>query len=346
LSQYYDASFPGAGYYVVIDHDVFSTNDYYTRYLHLSAFVGSGGSVGAGSQIGWEGSSGTYEQHLHFEINAFGQEMTKLYPWEQVDIPGTDRKNCPNSEGSRPAGNASDCYNWDDGVGLYTSITANTALTRIFPPLHPFGTFDVASRHPSGILVEGWAIDADLGSDPTQVHTYAYNGGTQVGYPWWANGARWDLPYPYGPYHGYSGAMPTAGAGWNQVCAYGINMAPSGSNTTIGCKDVWVQFDPFGYFDGMTRSNDWVYVWGWSIDPDLSSATVIHIYIDGQPYTGVWANQFRQDIWDAYPNYRAEHHGFGLWIPTGWGSHTICIYGINTAGPGGNALLTNGCLVG
>ena len=83
---------------------------------------------------------------------------------------------------------------------------------------------------------------------------------------------------------------------------------------------------------------------GWAIDPDLGSATVVHIYVDGVLVTGLWANQWRQDIANAYPRYTAEGHAYNIsfaWPP---GPHTVCAYGINVAGPGGNALLTNGCI--
>ena len=56
--------FPGAGYYIAINHG----NGHNTRYLHLSrTVVTDGQTVERGAVVAYEGNSGTSAFHLHFE---------------------------------------------------------------------------------------------------------------------------------------------------------------------------------------------------------------------------------------------------------------------------------------
>ena len=80
---------------------------------------------------------------------------------------------------------------------------------------------------------------------------------------------------------------------------------------------------------------------GWAIDTDTTQSINVHIYVDGSPVKQVLASDARADIAAAYPSYGANH-GYSSDISLSAGSHTVCVYGINT-GPGSNTLL--GCQV-
>lgn len=99
---------------------------------------------------------------------------------------------------------------------------------------------------------------------------------------------------------------------------------------------------PFGSFDSVRQNGDGtIHVSGWSIDPDTSAPTPVHMYVNGAVNVGAMANQTRSDVAAAYPAY-GSGHGFdfdrGGFQP---GTYQVCMYGINNAGQGNNALL--GC---
>jgi hypothetical protein len=103
---------------------------------------------------------------------------------------------------------------------------------RSFLPATPVGRLDSVTRVPSGLRVQGWALDADSTAS-TMVDVYA-NGIGYVRVP--AVGARGDVgkAYPaYGIFRGFDVTIPVAGG---QVCAYGINIGP-GANSLLGCRN-------------------------------------------------------------------------------------------------------------
>jgi hypothetical protein len=110
---------------------------------------------------------------------------------------------------------------------------ANTALgCRSLLGPNPVGSLDRVSRVPSGLRVQGWALDADTTAS-TMVDVYA-NGIGYARVP--AVGARNDVgkAYPaYGIFRGFDLVVPVAGG---QVCAYGINSGP-GANVLLGCAN-------------------------------------------------------------------------------------------------------------
>ena len=110
---------------------------------------------------------------------------------------------------------------------------ANTALgCRSFLGPNPVGSLDRVSRVPSGLRVQGWALDADTTAS-AMVDVYA-NGVGYARVP--AVGARNDVgkAYPaYGIFRGFDLVVPVAGG---QVCAYGINSGP-GANVLLGCAN-------------------------------------------------------------------------------------------------------------
>jgi hypothetical protein len=83
-------------------------------------------------------------------------------------------------------------------------------------------------------------------------------------------------------------------------------------------------------------------VTGWEIDPDTAGPGRVHVYVDGRA-TGIGpAGNPRGDIAAAYPRYGAGH-GYDVTVPSTPGGHGVCVYGVNSAGPGGNATL--GCRI-
>lgn len=97
--------------------------------------------------------------------------------------------------------------------------------------------------------------------------------------------------------------------------------------------------NPFGSFDSVRRTLDLATVAGWAIDPDTAGAVAVHVYVDGRISGSDTANNSRNDVAAAFPDYGAQH-GFAFNIQPGPGSHTVCAYAINVAA-GTNSLL--GC---
>ena len=200
----------------------------------------------------------------------------------------------------------------------------------------PFGALDVVSGRSGGVSVVGWAVDPDITS-PDTVHVYV-NG---VGYAVTADANRPDigggLP-AYGPLHGFSVDLPAPG-GVATVCAYGINVGV-GAHTLLGCRTTWVPTgSPIGVVDVLARAGNAVTGSGWVYDPDTAASIPVHVYVNGVGYA-VTANGNRPDFAGTMPFYGAAH-GYSFSLPIGAGPGTVCIYGIESAGTGGNVLL--GC---
>ena len=173
----------------------------------------------------------------------------------------------------------------------------------------------------------------------TQAHVYVDGAGVALT----ANQSRPDIGaiYPgYGPGHGYSTSI-AAGGGTHSVCVYGINLAAPGAHVLFGCRSIVVPSEPFGWYDAVTQVGpNTINVTGWAIDPDTSAATDMHVYIDGVGYN-VKANKSRPDL--SFYGYGALH-GLNNTFTVAGGTHNVCVYGINTAGPGNHLFL--GCITG
>jgi hypothetical protein len=79
---------------------------------------------------------------------------------------------------------------------------------------------------------------------------------------------------------------------------------------------------------------------GWALDPDTAASIDVHVYVDGAYSGAVDATGLRPGVANAYPGYGANH-GFVASVPVGAGTHSVCVYGINTAS--GNANPQLGC---
>jgi hypothetical protein len=203
----------------------------------------------------------------------------------------------------------------------------------------PFGAVDSMRAGPNQIRVSGWVIDRDLAT-PGRVHVYVDGAATPV---------QADRPRPsvgrayplYGENHGFDRVVP-ATPGRHQVCVYGIDLSGPGDNTTIGCRTVVVGGAPFGAVDSVHAASGQVRVTGWEIDPDSAGPGRVHVYVDGRAAGAGAAGNPRGDIAAAYPLYGAGH-GYDVTVPATPGGHGVCVYGVNSAGPGGNTTL--GCRV-
>lgn len=208
------------------------------------------------------------------------------------------------------------------------------------PTGNPIGSLDVARGTLGAVDVAGWAIDPNTAAS-IPVHVYVDGQGVVLE----ASGGRGDVgaAYPgYGSAHGFSARIP-ASPGNHSVCAYGIESAPPGSNSLIGCRTVTVPSgSPVGSVDTVDTAFGLLRVAGWSIDPDTATSTAVHIYVNGVG-TAIVADRLRPDVGAAFPAY-GPNHGFDQILPrVGPGPNTVCVYAIETAGTGGNALL--GCRV-
>jgi len=203
-------------------------------------------------------------------------------------------------------------------------------------PFQPFGSFDTLTQiGPNTIRVTGWAIDPDTGL-PTDVHVYIDG----VGYNVKADKNRPDLAFfGYGVVHGLNNTFTVSG-GAHQVCTYAINTVGPGSNVVLGCKSISMPFQPIGNLESVVRSGSNLIVSGWGIDPDNPNPTDVHIYVDGVGFVAT-ASLARSDIGAAFP-LNGPNHGFSRSIAVSPGSHNVCVYVINTAGPGSHLFL--GCV--
>jgi hypothetical protein len=195
----------------------------------------------------------------------------------------------------------------------------------------PIGALDTVAATPTSATITGWSIDPDT-SDRTMAAVYVDGSGVTI----WADQARTDLSaYGKGPNHGFTWTLnlPT---GTHSVCAYGIDTT-GGTNTLLGCQTFTVaNHAPIGALDPVATTSTSATITGWSIDPDTSDRTMAAVYVDGSGVT-IWADQARTDL-AAYG--KGANHGFTWTLNLGAGSHSVCVYGIDTAG-GSNSLL--GC---
>ncbi len=203
----------------------------------------------------------------------------------------------------------------------------------------PFGSLDVATAGPASVTAGGWAIDPDT-TLPIVIHAYVDGHGMVLGT---ASVPRPDVAtfFPnYGPDHGYAAQLTGIAPGQHTVCTYGINVG-IGVNSLLGCKSFTVlSGPPFGSLDVAQAGPASVFVAGWAIDPDTTSSTTVHVYVDGHGFVLGPASHSRPDVQQVFPGY-GDQHGFDAQL-TGIaaGQHQVCAYGINI-GAGGNSLL--GC---
>ena len=124
---------------------------------------------------------------------------------------------------------------------------------------------------------------------------------------------------------------------WDGTCTTAVRVDNATRNHHRPC----LTGSPFGSLDSVTAVAGGVRVRGWSIDPNTSSPTRVHVYVDGRGRVAATANRTRNDVARVYPHAGAAH-GFDVEVPdVAPGARQVCVYAINAAGEGGNTLL--GC---
>lgn len=207
------------------------------------------------------------------------------------------------------------------------SAAATTAAT--LPPGNPFGNVESFTLANGTITASGWAIDPDTTSAIIVQMYVDYSSNTMA----WADQPRPDVEayYPdYGPEHGFSLSL-AASAGSHSVCVYGINVG-EGTTVTLGCSTVVVPSgNPFGSIEAVSVGTGSVTASGWAIDPDTTAPILVQLYLDWSANTAGTADLPRPDVAAAYPG-SGDLHGYSLTLPASPGSHTACVYAINTGG--------------
>lgn len=127
----------------------------------------------------------------------------------------------------------------------------------------------------------------------------------------------------------------------NQYKKYLSFEAGNGPYLSVDYNTAGPTGDPIGSVDESTPVAGGIRVRGWVIDPDTAASTQVHIYV-GPNLVVLNANTYRPDVGNAYPGY-GNNHGFDAVISAAAGTHNVCFYGINIAGPGTNPLLGGGC---
>jgi len=253
-----------------------------------------------------------------------------------LSIPAGETRSFPRIVGHRDVG-ATSC----PGTFLYPHLGDVRALVDAKYPgaSSPAGVVDVASGGPTSIFVAGWAIDPNT-TDPIEVHVYIDGVGTNLGL---ASDSRPDLaeafPGSSGD-HGYSHVFDGLSPGVHEVCVFGINSGP-GNNTLIRCQAVTVPTgSPIGVVDEAVMGPDGVLaVSGWSLDPDTTVPIQDRVYVDGQYNPLVPTGVTRPDVAAFFPLYGAQHGFTGSTTVTP-APHEVCVFAINSAGPGDNTLLS------
>ena len=202
----------------------------------------------------------------------------------------------------------------------------------------PVGHFESLAAGPDQVTLSGWALDPDT-SAPIHVDVWidGHFAGTTV-----AGNERDDVgaAYPdFGPDHGFSVTLPV-GAGTHSVCAYAINVGAGSPNRKLDCRTVAVGGNPKGNFESVSRVGTSVTASGWALDPDTAASITVHVYVDGIWATAATADGSRADVGSAFPGY-GPLHGFGVPVTVSSGSHTVCVYAINSGAGTSNTKL--GC---
>jgi len=197
----------------------------------------------------------------------------------------------------------------------------------------PFGSLDSVESGWGRLEVRGWAIDPDT-SDPIDVHVYVDGVFGGLGR---ADRSRPDVAAAvpgYGDAHGYRIRVEPVSGGPHTVCAYGINVGPTGSeNPLLGCLRITADGNPFGHLDTAVESGPGIRVTGWAIDPDTTASVSVHVYVDGR-YAGQGrADRSRPDVAAAFPG-RGSARGYDLSVPAAPGTRQVCVYAINAGAYG------------
>jgi hypothetical protein len=221
-----------------------------------------------------------------------------------------------------------------NGPGLVSAPSGPLTTGSASAP--PFGAIDHADGTGGAVHLTGWAIDpAALGPIEVGVAVDGVPSGGLV----LADGSRPDLDavLGFGPDHGYQINAPVP-SGVHSVCVQAHPVA--GAATQLGCRTLRVLTgSPVGSVDRAAAGPGTIHVGGWALDPDTTASISVAVYVDGKGVAWYPSSVARADIAAAFPGYGAAH-GYDVTFSAGAGSHSVCVYAINT-GPGANVAL--GC---
>jgi hypothetical protein len=207
----------------------------------------------------------------------------------------------------------------------------------------PFGAFDaVKIGSPLRMTAVGWAIDPNTAAPITVRITVDGTLYRRVV----ADRSRVDVGKVYpvaGPLHGFEVSLDALTAGKHRVCVVAENTG-AGTNSELGCKNVYKftgSSDPRGSVDSATQDGPGkLTVSGWTVDPDSTAKTAVHVYVNGRFAVSADANLERADVGREFPGY-GRNHGYRSTLAAHAGVHQVCVYAINVGAGTTNPLL--GC---
>jgi hypothetical protein len=226
-------------------------------------------------------------------------------------------------------------YGLNVGAGTSTLLGCKAATVSS----SPIGSHDVVQRLPGtrNIQVAGWAADPNGGTVQIDMYVNGNYAGSVA-----ADRSRPDVAAVY-PWAGSDHGFDTSFELWegvHNVCTYAINVGP-GSHTLLGCRSLTFTSTPLGALDTAKTGNGVLRIGGWTVDPDVTAALQVHVYIDDVFIGAIDADVARDDVANLFPAYGAGH-GFSVDIPVSPSAAQVCAYAINQGpGPGYVGL---GCL--
>jgi GH25 family lysozyme M1 (1,4-beta-N-acetylmuramidase) len=228
-----------------------------------------------------------------------------------------------------------DCASVSGIAGCVDQSKFNTSTGRDLSNLTaPIGNVDSAQLAATGVLsVWGWAFDPDTPTASTYVDVYVDGKNNRLV----AAGSRPDLASAYpsaGGSHGW-GLSTQVAPGTHSVCLYAIDTSVPNLHTDLGCRSLTLTPNlPVGWFDSARVGSDGTLtVAGWAFDPDTpTAASHVDAYVDGRFGQSITANGSRPDIGNAFPA-AGSNHGFTATTQVAPGTHSVCLYAIDTYFP-------------
>jgi len=212
----------------------------------------------------------------------------------------------------------------------------------------PFGMLDSLAVSGNTVTLTGWAADPDNLGQPLKI--LAGHDGSAAAVTAAAVVPRPDVAAARhtGPNQGYKLTITLAN-GSHQVCSAATNIAV-GVNRQLGCRNVQVgpvltaaqiaARSPGGALESaVAASASSIRVTGWASDPDNRGVSIkVVAYLDGATAATVVASVARPEL--VASQHIGPAAGYNVTIPTGAGSHNVCLWALNI-GVGANKYL--GC---
>jgi hypothetical protein len=220
-----------------------------------------------------------------------------------------------------PAGRHAVCaIGINRGAGRNAQIACRT-ITLNFSPV---GAITALVQASGGIHLTGWAQDPDT-SAPIRT-TVQVDGATVAT-------TTANLTAAGHGQHGLVGTYTLGGGhlapGTYQVCVVGVNLGAYGSNRTVGCRAIALNFNPSGGIQTLRQKGPGIALTGWAQDPDTGAAITAAITIDGVSRAHVTAN--------GRGTFHTLHE-LAMTAPTTHGTHAVCVVAINVLYGSGNGV--------